>query len=741
VIAKPAKRNLWSTLKWPSLLVSLCIFLSLIFYTVLLVDSSAKNGRSSKIYAQSLIASINQFEYLPALLSTDTLYINTLLSPNQDHFKANRKLNFTAKRAGADAVYIMDINGTVIATSNYNSDNSFLNKNYSFRPYFKNAIAERVRQFYYAKGATTGIPGFFISDPIIHKGQVIGVTVVKLNMDYWEENWRDAQDNIIAADENNVIILSSQDQWRYKSIGNLSPSVMKNIILQQQFSGKEHESIYERVIEFSFFKQINITFWLVDNDLYLTHNFLIPEVNWSIYYLVKHERLLLYTLAFLFILSTFIISVVLIRRERKHKLASIDKTRQLELIRQEELKTVMDNIHVGVTLFSEKGALVSINDHAKHLLFDGQLPYSEKTIYIDELISIDINHLQDLLLDDIASQTYHEAYSLKDGEKNIPVMFALSKVIAMDNTLYLMTFINIKRRKLAEDELVRINNSLEDMVEARTRELHKAQAKLIQKNKATALGNMAATIVHELSQPLSAMNSSIAAVNAKIENGDWTGAAESANRLNPLSKKMYNVIKLLKFFSYKDADTNNIINIVEVVEQSLDGFKDIFTEKGIDFSYTPPTLNTADAPIHVRGNPLKFELVLSNIVKNAVDASEKNTTPKINVIIESSTNINASSVTNGTVLITINDNGGGVDNSIMQKLFSPYFTTKEVGKGLGLGLSITYEIIQEYDGDISVSNTDEGACFTISLPIFDDSKDEKNNASSPIKNKRITNHG
>ncbi len=177
------------------------------------------------------------------------------------------------------------------------------------------------------------------------------------------------------------------------------------------------------------------------------------------------------------------------------------------------------------------------------------MPDPENTIYINHIVDIDSHHLDAQLSKDLTSKSYHETYALKNGQKDVPVMFALIKLAIMEEDLYLMTFVNIKRRKDAEDELVKINNSLEETIQMRTRELHKAQEKLIQQNKATALSNMAATIVHELSQPLSAMNSSIAAVNAKINHQDFEGAVDSANRLTPLSQKMYNVIKLLKYFS------------------------------------------------------------------------------------------------------------------------------------------------------------------------------------------------
>ncbi len=224
---------------WPILLFFFSLILSLAFYITLLSYSNEKNELSAKIYEQSLVASINQYEYLPALLATDNLLIDTLLTPENNRDKANRKLHFIANRAGADAVYIMDVNGKVIAASNYNNPpKSFLDKNYSFRPYFKKALTERTRQFYYAKGATTGIPGFFISGPVIHHDKPIGVVVVKLDMRYWETNWRNSKESIIATDDNNVVILSSEDSWRYQSIGTLSNNIISTIKSQQQFIGK-----------------------------------------------------------------------------------------------------------------------------------------------------------------------------------------------------------------------------------------------------------------------------------------------------------------------------------------------------------------------------------------------------------------------------------------------------------------------------------------------------------------------
>ncbi len=696
-------------LKQPLIIICITVLLSVAFYVIQLFYASSVNSRTSRIYEQSLVASINQYEYLPAVLAEDETLREIILNPDLDHLPYSKKLKFISQRSGADAVYLMDIGGNVQATSNYDSpQNGFLFRNYSFRPYFNKAVEEKKKQFYYAKGATTGIPGFFISSPIIFKGETIGVAVVKLDLRHWERKWLESEENVIVADENNIVILSSIDQWRYKSIGNLPKSVIEQINEQQQFAGKSHSSLFSKSINLNLandegLQNTDKAFWLIDKKLYLVNNFDISETGWKLYYLVKHDAILNSAIIFFVVLSILSILAQLNIKSRKRIIESNRQNQLLEIKRREELQTVMDNIHIGVILFSGSGILLSANKHARHLFNKEEAFNKEKPVYIHQLIDIDHQNFDNILLEDIAAPAYHETTTIHAGKPAIPVMFAISKVSTMDKECYLMTVVNITRRKVVENELVTINEHLEDIITNRTKELEEAQAKLIQKNKAAALGNMAATIVHELSQPLTAMKSSIAAINAKINNSDWQGVVASADRLAPLNNKMNDVIKLLKFFSYQDTKSYEIINVVNVIQQTLENLNDNLQEKSIK---TNIEFNHSDLSISV--NPLKFDLVISNIIQNAIDALEKKSNPRIDIAIKEN---------NGWVEINIEDNAGGVDQHIMEKMFSPYFTTKEVGKGLGLGLAITYEIIQEYGGTVIVSNHNEGARFVISLPL------------------------
>ncbi len=690
----------------PLLILIIAFFLSIIFYIIQLLYSSSTNNRSSQIYEQSLVASINQYEYLPALISADETLRQVILQPQSDHLPASQKLKFIAKRSGADAVYLMDNKGNVKATSNYEDNNGgFLYRNYSFRPYFSRAIKEGSRQFYYAKGATTGIPGFFISSPVIEANKAIGVAVVKLDFRHWEKKWANAKKSITVVDENNVVILSSIDEWRYRSIGELPETTLQKINQQQQFAGKEHSSLYSKSIELNFSNNADKAFWFVDKKLYLVSRFDISETGWKLYYLVKHDAILTSSFVFFIIISILGILAQLNIKGRRHIAESRNKNRILEIKRREELQTVMNNIHIGVILLSDSGELLSANEHARHLLLDGQnLNSSEYTpIHINQLIDIDHENFDNILLQDITAPAYHETNTISQEKSSIPVMFAISKVNTMDQEVYLMTILNITRRKQVENEIIKINEGLEDIISDRTKELQETQTQLMQKNKAAALGNMAATIVHELSQPLTAMKSSIAAINAKIQKDDWQGVAESTARLHPLNSKMHNVIKLLKFFSYQDRESYEIINFIDTINQALENLKDTLQEKDIKI-----IINNTHSELLINANPLKVDLVLSNIIQNAIDALDNIEKAEITIKTENDHN---------WAKVTIEDNAGGVDKKIMKKMFSPYFTTKEVGKGLGLGLAITYEIIQEYGGTITVDNTQQGARFIISLPL------------------------
>src|SRR5690606_18833382 len=112
----------------------------------------------------SFFSPIERFEYLPGLLATHPVIVNTLLRQDDAQSRAtlNAFLETANSKAGSAAVYVMNDTGLTVASSNWKADNSFVGKNFSFRLFFKEALREKTGRFY-GVGAVTGVPGFFLA--------------------------------------------------------------------------------------------------------------------------------------------------------------------------------------------------------------------------------------------------------------------------------------------------------------------------------------------------------------------------------------------------------------------------------------------------------------------------------------------------------------------------------------------------------------------------------------------------
>ena len=230
-------------------------------------------------------------------------------------------------------------------------------------------------------------------------------------------------------------------------------------------------------------------------------------------------------------------------------------------------------------------------------------------------------------------------------------------------------------------------------------------AQLIQTAKLATLGEMSTGMAHELNQPLNIIK--LAANNLKnsVEKGRSTPEA-TLNRLDRIESAIDRaavIIDHMRAFGRVAGTDFEPFDAVLAIRSMGGLLGEQLSAKGVDLRVE------LDAEFFVMGNPIQFEQVLINVINNARDA----------ILDTSETGtITVSSTDEGeTVVFKIEDTGGGIPPEALPHVFEPFFTTKPVGKGTGLGGSISYGIIQDMQGTIWAENWQRGARISIRLPL------------------------
>lgn len=248
-----------------------------------------------------------------------------------------------------------------------------------------------------------------------------------------------------------------------------------------------------------------------------------------------------------------------------------------------------------------------------------------------------------------------------------------------------------------------INDALRREASERTEAqlaLARAQDDLVQASKLSALGQLSAGISHELNQPLMAIQSFAENGVQFITRGKPARAAENLARISDMADRMGRIIKNLRAFSKQETVQQVRVDLVTVVASALDLSAARRKALGVTLQYEEP-----EAAIWVRGGEVRLGQVFVNLVTNALDAMEGADTRGLSISITQDV----------AITVTIADTGHGIDAP--EQVFDPFYSTKEVGaaKGVGLGLSISYAIVQSVGGEIRAQNTQNGACFTVTL--------------------------
>ena len=251
-----------------------------------------------------------------------------------------------------------------------------------------------------------------------------------------------------------------------------------------------------------------------------------------------------------------------------------------------------------------------------------------------------------------------------------------------------------------------INSKLKNEMNEREKaekNLKVAEQSLEQHSKLAALGEMSAAVSHELNQPLAAMKTYLAGAKLLLQRDRPNEALSSFQRVDDLIERMNVITKQLKSYARKGREELVQVDLKMVISYALDIMASQLNLLQVEYLQQMP-----DEPVMVLGDQIRLEQVVINLIRNSLDAMAKTNNPKLKIILK----------TNNNAVITIIDNGHGISD--LKSLFEPFYTTKDPGHGVGLGLAISSGIIKELEGRLVAKNSpDSGAIFEITLPLID----------------------
>ena len=256
-------------------------------------------------------------------------------------------------------------------------------------------------------------------------------------------------------------------------------------------------------------------------------------------------------------------------------------------------------------------------------------------------------------------------------------------------------------------DLSEANLQLQNEVAERKRAeaaLKQTQEELVQAAKLALLGQLSASINHELNQPLTALRSYAQNAQAFINRQLVDKAQMNLSEIIQLIDHMASIIGQLKVFSRKEAEMLSVVHVGSCIAAALKISEPEIRRHGIAVQQ-----NLVEQDIFVHADMVRLEQVLINLLTNGTQAiSEADPQSKQLTISVSSDN--------DRVRIQVEDTGPGISDEALMHLFEPFFTTKNRSQGLGLGLSISHRIVESMGGELNAQNSDGGgACFVIQL--------------------------
>jgi two-component system C4-dicarboxylate transport sensor histidine kinase DctB len=307
-----------------------------------------------QLYAQSIRTLVERFSSVPEVLALDSDIRSLLRAPHDRQLRLalNQRLERLNAAAGSTVLYLLDAQGETLVASNWRDWSSFVGNNYAFRPYFQNALREGGAR-YFAVGVTTGIPGYFLSHVVRDEdGSLIGVLVVKLELEELQREWVDQPGVLLVADSHQVAILSNRPAWRFRTLQALDDQARAELIDVRKYAEQALKPLPSRVHRYI----DDETAWTrMDGPDgardYLWQRMTLPDEGWTLHLLSDPGNLadarLSYRLAAAGVWMTFAFLLLFLFQRRKNQRLQAGIRERLErevALRTAELRQAQDGL-------------------------------------------------------------------------------------------------------------------------------------------------------------------------------------------------------------------------------------------------------------------------------------------------------------------------------------------------------------------------------------------------------------
>ena len=313
-----------------ALLLMILLGVSTYTYKKELKKYSVQGASKLELFVTYLKGVLEKYESLPELLARDKQLVSFLQKPGErgriDAF--NKYLETINGISNASDTYIMDREGLTIASSNWNTEHPFVGRNFSYRPYFQQAMKGHLGR-YFALGTTSSKRGYYFAYPVRKENEILGAVVIKTDIDVVEKQWEYHNETFMVTDPENVVFLTTTSQWRFRIFGDIDPATKALIVESKRYPNSDLTPMDIRSVKmYPFGEVINLFKNDVEFTTYLKQSVFMEEAGWNVQILsdIKPIRKKIIEVN-IFVSSTILFSYLLLAlfNQRRLRLAELKR--------------------------------------------------------------------------------------------------------------------------------------------------------------------------------------------------------------------------------------------------------------------------------------------------------------------------------------------------------------------------------------------------------------------------------